>query len=161
MLLGADKSRKIRGKQEGVLGKSFFRSMKRNFLPGFTRRAITFYRKRNRELKQRAGEMSGKRKASKKFIHIGEVLQQTLKSCRRETNETLAALGACWPDVVGEALGMHSCPAAMKGKQLLVHVSSSVWLQEMRFLKDDLVDAVNRLPGGPFVEDIRFKVGKV
>jgi hypothetical protein len=105
--------------------------------------------------------MSGERKTSKKFIHIGEVLQQTLKSCRRETNETLAVLGACWPDVVGETLGVHSCPAAMKGKQLLVHVSSSVWLQEMRFLKDDLIDAVNRLPGVALVADIKFKVGRV
>jgi predicted nucleic acid-binding Zn ribbon protein len=105
--------------------------------------------------------MSGKRKASKKFIHIGEVLQGTLQSCRRETNETLAVLGACWGEVVGETLGIHSCPAAMKGKQLLVHVSSSVWLHEMRFLKDDLIDTVNRLLGGTLVEDIRFKVGKV
>jgi predicted nucleic acid-binding Zn ribbon protein len=131
------------------------------FSPGFARSSIPFYRIHNRELKPRTGEMSGKRKTSKKFIHIGEVLQQTLKSCRRETNETLAALGSYWPDVVGETLGVHSCPAAMKGKQLLVHVSSSVWLQEMRFLKDDLVDAINRLPGGPMVEDIKFKVGKV
>lgn len=105
--------------------------------------------------------MNEERKTSKKFTHIGEILQQTLKDCRRETNATLSALGACWPEVVGETLGAHSSPAAMRGAELLVHVSSSVWLQEMRFLKDDLLDALNRLLGQPMVKDIRFKVGKV
>lgn len=105
--------------------------------------------------------MNEKRKTSKKFTHIGEILQQTLQSCRRETNETLAALGAYWSDVVGETLGAHSCPAAMKGTQLLVHVNSTVWLHEMRFLKEDLIDAANRLLGQPLVKDIKFKVGKV
>jgi predicted nucleic acid-binding Zn ribbon protein len=105
--------------------------------------------------------MNEERKPQKKFTHIGDVLQQTLQHCRRETNETLATLGAYWPEVVGETLGVHSCPAAMKGRQLLVHVNSTVWLHEMRFLKDDLIDVINRLLGQPLVEDIRFKVGKV
>lgn len=105
--------------------------------------------------------MNEARKPQKKFTHIGEVLQQTLQNCRRETNETLAAFGTYWAEVVGETLAAHSCPAAMKGKQLLVYVDSSVWLHEMRFLKEDLIDALNRLPGGSPVEDIKFKVGKV
>lgn len=105
--------------------------------------------------------MNEKRKTSKKFIHIGEILQRTLQNCRRETNETLAILGARWTEMVGETLGAHSSPAAMKGTELLVHVNSSVWLHEMRFLKDDLIDAANRLLGRPLVEDVKFKVGKV
>ncbi len=109
----------------------------------------------------RVGYMGGKRETAKKFTHIGEVLEQTLKNCRRETNETLAVLGACWPEVVGEILGSNTCPAAMKGKQLLVHVSSSVWLQEMRYLKDDIIEAANRVLGQSLVKDIRFKVGRV
>jgi hypothetical protein len=107
------------------------------------------------------GKMNEKRKPNKKFTHIGEILQQTLLGCRRETNETLATLGGCWADVVGEALGANSCPVAMKGKQLLVHVASSVWLQEFRYIKADVMDAANRLLGRPLVQDIKFKVGKV
>jgi predicted nucleic acid-binding Zn ribbon protein len=105
--------------------------------------------------------MGEKRKTSKKFTHIGEILQETLQGCRRETNETLAALGACWPEVVGEILGANSSPAAMKGKMLLVHVSSSVWLQEMRFLKADVLEAANRILEGEKIQDVRFKVGRV
>jgi hypothetical protein len=47
----------------------------------------------------------------------------------------------------------------MKGKLLLVYVSSPVWLHEMRFLKTDLIDKINLLLGPPGVKDIRFKVG--
>ncbi len=105
--------------------------------------------------------MSERRKTQKKFTHIGEILQQTMLNCRRETNETLATLGKFWADVVGETLGANSCPAAMKGGQLLVHVTSSVWLQEFHFVKADVMDAANRLLGRPLLQDIKFKVGKV
>jgi predicted nucleic acid-binding Zn ribbon protein len=105
--------------------------------------------------------MNEKRKSLKNFKHISEILTHTLQNCRRETNETLAVLGGCWSEMVGETLGAHSCPAAMKGKQLLVHVSSSVWLHEMRFLKAEMIDEANRLLGHPLVQDIKFKVGKV
>ena len=103
--------------------------------------------------------MTNGRTAAKKFTHIGDILQQTLQTCRRETNEYLVRVGACWPELVGETLGEHSRPAAMKGKVLLVHVASPVWLQEMRFLKADLIESINRTLGPPGVTDIRFKVG--
>ena len=105
--------------------------------------------------------MGERRKPTKKFAHIGEILQQTLLNCRRETNETLATLGESWADVVGETLGANSCPAAMKGEQLFVYVTSSVWLQEFHFVKADVIDAANRMLGRPLIQDIKFKVGKV
>jgi predicted nucleic acid-binding Zn ribbon protein len=102
--------------------------------------------------------MTDGRTAAKKFTHIGDILQRTLQTCRRETNEHLVRVGACWLELVGETLGEHSRPAAIKGKLLLVHVNSSVWLHEMRFLKTDLIDKINRLLGQPLVKDIKFKV---
>ena len=103
--------------------------------------------------------MTKARIAEKKFTHIGDILQQTLQTIHRETDEYLVRLSACWTELVGETLGEHSRPAAMKGKLLMVHVSSPVWLHEMRFLKADLIDNINLLLGPPGVKDIRFKVG--
>ncbi len=104
-------------------------------------------------------KMRNSRTASKKFTHIGDILQQTLRTIHRDTNEHLVRLSACWTELVGETIGEHSRPAAMKGKLLLVYVSSPVWLHEMRFLKTDLIDKINLLLGPPGVKDIRFKVG--
>lgn len=103
--------------------------------------------------------MADGRPTAKKFTHIGDILRQTLQACRPETNDYLARVGACWPELVGETLLEHSRPAAMKGRTLLVHVHSSVWLQEMRFLKTDLIDRINQSAGPPGVKDIKFKVG--
>ena len=102
--------------------------------------------------------MKETRTAVRKFTHIGDVLQQTLQTCRRETNECLVRVGECWHELVGETLGEHSRPFAMKGKLLLVHVNSPIWLQEMRFLKADLIDRINLLMGQARVKDIKFKV---
>lgn len=103
--------------------------------------------------------MADSRTTTKKFTHIGDILQQTMQTCHRETNEHLNRVGACWTELVGETLGAYSSPAAMKGKLLLVHVNSSVWLQEMRFLKTELIEKINRLLGQQVVRDIKFKVG--
>lgn len=102
--------------------------------------------------------MTDGRKPSKTFTHIGEVLQDALRNCRRETNEQLAWMDACWSELVGDTIGQHSYPAAMKGRLLLVNVSSSVWLHEMRFLKTDLIEKINQRWGQPLIGDIKFKV---
>ncbi len=98
------------------------------------------------------------RSKTKQFAHISDVLATVLKDCRRETNDVLNRLGGDWGAIAGPMLAEHSRPVAMKGRMLLVQVSSSVWLQEMRYLKGDLLAAVHRVLGKPLVSDITFKV---
>jgi predicted nucleic acid-binding Zn ribbon protein len=64
-----------------------------------------------------------------------------------------------WDHVVGETWARNAQPAAYKGRLLLVHVSSSTWLQELHFQKADLIQRLNQAAGASVVEDIRFKLG--
>ena len=64
-----------------------------------------------------------------------------------------------WTRVMGEPLAQNTQPAAFKGKILLVHVSSSVWLHQLQFMKQDLIEKVNDACGCRLVEEIKFKIG--
>ena len=97
--------------------------------------------------------------SKKKFIHIGEVLRETLLTIRREKGGRLDRIGACWPAVVGDLVGAHTVPEALKGSLLLVRVDAAPWAQEMRFMKADIIDRLNAALGEAWILDIKFKVG--
>jgi predicted nucleic acid-binding Zn ribbon protein len=52
-------------------------------------------------------------------------------------------------------------PAAFKGKLLIVNVTDSAWLQQLWFLKKDIIGKVNGCLGEDLVEEIKFKIGPV
>jgi predicted nucleic acid-binding Zn ribbon protein len=63
--------------------------------------------------------------------------------------------------VVGAAIAQNTRPEAIKGKLLLVNVSSAPWMQQLQFLKPELIDKLNQTLGKELVEDIRFQIGQV
>jgi predicted nucleic acid-binding Zn ribbon protein len=62
---------------------------------------------------------------------------------------------------VGPTIAQNAQPAAIKGKLLLVHVSSAPWTQQLHYLKDELMEKLNSALGKESVKDIRFKIGPV
>jgi len=53
-------------------------------------------------------------------------------------------------------------PVAIRGKTLIVHVDSSVWLSELsRFFRDKMLEQVRSELGEKRIRDIRFKIGDV
>jgi predicted nucleic acid-binding Zn ribbon protein len=46
---------------------------------------------------------------------------------------------AAWPDIVGHPAAARARPVAVKGQTLTVHVDDPLWLQELLFLKAELL----------------------
>jgi len=95
---------------------------------------------------------------SKEFIHIGQLLKTVLRNCR-PADMKLAGVWKIWDQTVGTAIAENARPLAVKQKLLLVQVSSPVWIQQLRFLKTDLIARLNQALGDACIEDIKFKVG--
>jgi predicted nucleic acid-binding Zn ribbon protein len=55
----------------------------------------------------------------------------------------------------------NTLPAAFRQQLLLVNVSSSVWIQELRFKKEDIIRKLNDAVGKSVVSEITFKVGPI
>ena len=95
------------------------------------------------------------------FVHIGSVITNALQTLRRPADMELVRVWELWEAAVGQAIAANTRPAAFRGKLLVVEVTSSTWLQELQFLKSDLITQVNAALGKPLIGDIRFKIGSV
>jgi len=95
----------------------------------------------------------------KDFNHIGNIIPDLLKTCRRRPDTELTQIWDLWDSIVGEMVAENARPAAFKGKLVLVHVSSPAWTHHLQFLKTDLIRKINEALGKPLVDDIKFKVG--
>lgn len=90
---------------------------------------------------------------------LAESIGDVLRNCHGGEGQNAHAVWGFWDRVVGETMARNAQPAAFKQRMLLVHVSSSVWLQEMHFRKTELIERLNLAAGSRVVEDIRFKIG--
>jgi hypothetical protein len=66
-----------------------------------------------------------------------------------------------WPTIVGEHVAAHTRPESIRFKKLYVIADSSVWLQQLAFLKPSLIASINTAAGHPIVADIVLRVGEV
>ena len=102
-----------------------------------------------------------KRSRNQQFEHIGNLMGKVLADFKKSFGGDLLQVWDVWADAVGPVISEHTRPAAFKEKQLLVHVTDSTWLQELQFLKADIIQAVNEMVGAKSVEDIKFAIGPV
>ena len=105
--------------------------------------------------------MDEKHKKDSQTLHIGNILPDVIRTCRRENDTAMTAVWDIWDHTVGATLAENTRPAAFKGRLLLVHVSSSVWLHQLQFMKPELIEKVNAACGKKLVEDIAFKIGPI
>jgi predicted nucleic acid-binding Zn ribbon protein len=103
--------------------------------------------------------MKKKRTKLKESVHISSVLDNILNAYRQESDSGLSLVWRFWDDAVGKAIAENAQPAAFRGKVLLVHVTSSTWIHELRFLVKDIINNLNSVSGENLVEEIKFKIG--
>jgi predicted nucleic acid-binding Zn ribbon protein len=101
------------------------------------------------------------KKDSAKFVHIGSVIEDVLKSYRREPDSELIQVWQIWNSIVGDVISKNAKPGAFKGRILLVYVSSSTWVHQLQFLKEEMIAKLNEALGKSLIDDLKFKIGPV
>ena len=105
--------------------------------------------------------MKKDRRNKREFVHIGDIIDKAIKNYRIESDEELSHVWSLWNGLVGEAIAKNAQPAAFKGKLLLVHVTSSTWMHQLQFIKEEIKAKVNNALGKNLIEEIKFKIGSV
>jgi predicted nucleic acid-binding Zn ribbon protein len=105
--------------------------------------------------------MGDGRKNPKGVVHIQQVLDGVLQSCRPEAAAGLIDVWRLWDRTVGEVVAENTRPAAFKGRLLLVYAASSAWIHQLQFLKAELIEKLNAALGREMISDIKFKIGPV
>ncbi len=61
-----------------------------------------------------------------------------------------------WPAIAGARIARHTRAVSFRDGALTVEVEGSAWMQELGFLKPDLLRNLNRHLGADVVRDVRF-----
>lgn len=96
-----------------------------------------------------------------KLITIDSVLKEIARDLKFEDRMEQVLLYRLWQDAVGDAVARNASPVLVRGGVLHVNVTSSVWVQQLHFLRDMLLQKINAGLSGTKISDIRFKVGPV
>jgi len=93
-------------------------------------------------------------------IPIGKLLDSVLEGYGLGEDLREHRIVAEWPSLIGKRVASRTWPSRIDAGVLFVRVSNSAWLQELSFLKDELVERINdRLGDPPVVTDLRFHLG--
>jgi predicted nucleic acid-binding Zn ribbon protein len=97
-------------------------------------------------------------KKSQKPFTAADVLQRLFENSKSPLSDGFQRwrLESQWESIVGATMGKHSRPIQFDKGTLVVEVTNSVWLQEIRFFIDDIKTKVNQHKGYNWVERIHL-----
>jgi len=92
---------------------------------------------------------------------LGAVLDQSLK--RFELTARLDEYGVwpIWNEVVGKTIALNAQPEKIRNGTLFVKVTSPVWMQQLQFMKEMIVEKLNGRLKSEVVKTIFFMVGHI
>ncbi|MCG6533955.1 MAG: DUF721 domain-containing protein [Syntrophales bacterium LBB04] len=64
-----------------------------------------------------------------------------------------------WPKAVGRQIAVQTQPDSLRNGTLFVKTTSSVWVQQLHFMKEEIRLKLNQLAGKDVIKEIRFTVG--
>lgn len=87
----------------------------------------------------------------------GSLIREIIRDLGMEEGMSLSILNSRWPEVFGPPLGGHMFPVSLKGGELLINVDSPAWLNQINYLRSDILHKVKSFG----VTELRFRIGRV
>lgn len=100
-----------------------------------------------------------RRKQRKQLQPIGDVLFSVLKKKGMASKLEENALLKLWPQAVGPQIASKTKPDSFRNGTLFVKTVSSIWVQQLHFIKEEIRVKLNELSGKNQIKEIRFVVG--
>jgi len=97
----------------------------------------------------------------KKLVHISDILASALGKYRPAMDIQMTRIWEIWDNAVGKPIAMNAKPDAFNDGILVVAVSSSSWMHQLRFLEKQMIANLNTQLGQPMIQQLRFKIGKI
>lgn len=92
----------------------------------------------------------------KKSKLIGKQLEKVIRGKVGKLHWDLYRLSMAWTSVAGKRAAAHTRPAWIRKDVLWVYVSSSAWMQELGYMKPEILDRANDCLGSVVLVDIRW-----
>lgn len=92
----------------------------------------------------------------KRFARIGDILPAVLKSAGLEQKLRDQEILTIWPTAVGSEIAARTTAVKMEKGVLHVHVDHSVWVQELHFLEQEILQRLRKEAPHIHCRRIRF-----
>lgn len=92
---------------------------------------------------------------------LGDILPDTLRRKSIHLPVKDRRLIDAWNRAVGPQIAAKAQPDRLREGVLYVRVSTSVWMHELQFMKQDILEKLNGILGTAAVSQIRFFIGDV
>jgi len=103
----------------------------------------------------------GRRKRRKDLERLNTFLETALKRRKINLNLQDPNLAEPWNSAVGDIISAQTCPYRLRHGTLFVHVSTSTWMHQLHFMKQEIIEKVNSFLDASQVKDIRFSIGTI
>lgn len=98
------------------------------------------------------------RARQKRWLSLSEVLSdQQGSQWKKKLNRY--ALWTRWNDIVGPTIARHVWPASWRAHTLIVNASNHAWIQELQFMRTELLAKIREAFPSLVVDGIRFELG--
>ena len=105
--------------------------------------------------------MADKRPKMRRPAAVADLLSAILRGTPAEKRLKEGRIWVVWESAVGSRIASHAVPAAFRDGTLTLSVDSAPWMQQLSFLKRELIAKVNGELGEEMVKDIYMKAGKI
>lgn len=92
---------------------------------------------------------------------VGPILERVFTSLNLGIKVKQYQIWDVWEPVVGEAIARQAQPHQIRNMVLWVTVSSSTWMQQLEFMKKQMVTRLNDRIGEKVITDMRFRIGEI
>jgi len=99
------------------------------------------------------------RQRQKNLLRLGDVIRKTLKKRNISIGSTNRNDWDVWYKVTGPQIAAQTQPQKLRGDTLFVKVSTSVWMHQLQFMKQEIIDKINKSMGRKTIKNIYFSIG--
>jgi predicted nucleic acid-binding Zn ribbon protein len=92
---------------------------------------------------------------------VSDLLSAMLRGTPAEKRLEEGRIWLVWEDAVGSRIALHAAPSGFRDGTLTVTVDSAPWMQQLSFLKRELIAKVNDGLGHELVRELYFKAGRI
>ncbi len=93
------------------------------------------------------------------LIPVGDVIASLMRDGTLPYRPDDIEIWRVWKEVVGQTYAENAQPSKIRKKQLTVTVSDPIWMQELTFYKETILENINRKLGRKAVNGIKIVVG--
>ena len=92
---------------------------------------------------------------------LGEILQKILKKRNIPHTPKDRRLIDLWKRAVGPQVALQTHPDALRRGTLLVRVSAPVWMHQLQFLKEEILERLREISGDEEIRALQFSIGEL